>query len=106
MPESDCKILQMNKYILIHQQQKHNSIYTINCSEIKNQQWMEMMLNSIYFMDIIWYYYKIVQNGFNRDFNRNAPYGKGVYFAKNAHIVIIIVHPIDIMSMILHSMIV
>ena len=27
---------------------------------------------------------KIVHNGFNRDFNKNAVYGKGVYFAKNA----------------------
>ena len=30
MPESDYKILQMKKYILIHQPQKHNLIYTIN----------------------------------------------------------------------------
>ena len=28
---------------------------------------------------------KIMHNGFNRDFNKNAVYGKGVYFAKNAN---------------------
>ena len=28
---------------------------------------------------------KIMQNGFNRDFNKTHVYGKGVYFAKNAN---------------------